>query len=258
MSNKPTVSIIIPYYKKREFFSSTIQSIKNQSFKNFEIILIYDDIDLKELKYVKKILKLIPNKKIIINQKNLGPGLSRNKGISKSKGKYLAFCDADDIWNKDKLKLQIEFMKKNKIQFLHSDYHIIDSKNKKIGKFVTKPIISKTDLLKSCDIGLSTVIMDRKLITNKNKFCNLTTKEDYFLWLNIIKKVKFINSINKFLVSWRFTEGSLSNSFFQKIRDAFKLYYSFEKYGVVLSFLFTIRLSFYALIKKIRIYDRYN
>ena len=53
-------------------------------------------------------------------------------------------------------------------------------KNKKIGKFVTKPIISKTDLLKSCDIGLSTVIMDRKLITNKNKFCNLTTKEDYF------------------------------------------------------------------------------
>ena len=88
MSNKPTVSIIIPYYKKREFFSSTIQSIKNQSFKNFEIILIYDDIDLKELKYVKKILKLIPNKKIIINQKT---GLFYLNRVFQNLGKYLAF-----------------------------------------------------------------------------------------------------------------------------------------------------------------------
>lgn len=258
MSKKPTVSIVIPYHKKKKYFFSTIKSIKNQSFKNFEVILIYDDVDLNEIEYVKTILDIIPNKKIIINKKNIGPGLSRNKGITKAKGKYVAFCDADDVWKRDKLKIQIEFMKKNKINFSHTNYYIIDNKNKKIGKFITQRKISINDLLKSCDIGLSTVMICKKLITNKIKFCNLTTKEDYFLWLNIIKKIKYIYSINKFLVSWRYSKGSLSNSFFQKISDAFKLYYLFEKYNVVLSFLFTIRLSIYALIKKIIIYDRYK
>jgi glycosyltransferase involved in cell wall biosynthesis len=76
MSN--LISIIIPFYKKKTFFFKTIRSVLNQSYKNFEIILIYDDTSKKDLKFVKKILQKIKKKKIIINKKNLGAGSSRN------------------------------------------------------------------------------------------------------------------------------------------------------------------------------------
>ena len=108
----PIVSIIIPYHKKKFFFMETIQSLINQSFKNFEIIIVYDDTNLDELNFVKKIKKKYLKIKLIINKNILGPGLSRNKGIFLSKGKYIAFCDADDLWNKNKLKFQLEYMKK--------------------------------------------------------------------------------------------------------------------------------------------------
>ena len=107
MKNYPLVSVVIPYYKKKFFFEKTIKSILNQSYKNFEIILIYDDNNLEELDFLKNIKKKFKNVKLIINKKNLGPGLSRNKGILLSKGTYIAFCDADDIWKKNKLNLFI-------------------------------------------------------------------------------------------------------------------------------------------------------
>ena len=91
MKNYPLVSVVIPYYKKKFFFEKTISSILNQSYKNFEIILIYDDNNLEELDFLKNIKKKFKNVKLIINKKNLGPGLSRNKGILLSKGTYICF-----------------------------------------------------------------------------------------------------------------------------------------------------------------------
>jgi len=172
------VSIIIPYYKKRFFFLKSLKSALNQTYKNFEIIIIYDDNSKVDLKYVRKIIGL--NKKIIllVNKKNLGAGYSRNKGIKYSKGDYIAFLDADDIWDKKKLIIQINFMKKNKINFSHSSYRIIDVKNNFLGQQIAKKYISYYDLLKSCDIGLSTVVVKKDLIL-KNNFSNLKTKEDY-------------------------------------------------------------------------------
>ena len=111
IKNNPKVSIIIPYFKKEFFIKNTIKSILNQTYQNFEIIVVYDDDDLSEFNIVKKILKKTQHK-IIINKKNIGVGLSRNRGIQYAKGKYIAFCDADDIWHKDKLKIQINFMEK--------------------------------------------------------------------------------------------------------------------------------------------------
>ena len=78
---KPLISMIIPFYKKKKYISQTINSIIKQSYKNFELILIYDDPDKSDLKYVKKTLKKIKRKKIIINNDNIGAGLSRNLGI---------------------------------------------------------------------------------------------------------------------------------------------------------------------------------
>ena len=177
MKKKILISIIIPYFKKKKFFAKTIKSIMNQSYKNFEIILIYDDVNQNELIFVKNVLKKIKNKKILINKDNLGPGNSRNKGVSKAEGDYIAFCDADDVWKKNKLLDQFNFMKKNKLNFSHTGYSIIDRYSKIIGKFRIKEKLDYQNLLKSCDIGLSTVIR---------------TKEDYELWLRLSKKKNYL------------------------------------------------------------------
>ncbi len=244
----------MPYHRKKIYFKETLKSIKQQTFKKFELIIVYDDYDKSELIYVKKILSQFKIKtKLIINKNIIGAGLSRNKALKISKGNFIAFCDADDTWKKNKLKFQINFMKKNNIEFSHSDYDIIDSYSKKIGHFKIPKIITKKDLLKCCDIGLSSVMVSQRLL-KKEKFSSLKTKEDYLLWIQMIKyTIKFIG-IKKKLVCWRKLDNSLSSSIFQKLKDAFRLY----KFNLKFSFLYTIfcvlRLSYYTFKKKIIIY----
>jgi len=251
---KPCVSIVISYYKKKLFFKKTINSILNQSYKNFEVIVIYDDQDKSELSFVKEFIKKIPKYKIIVNKKNIGAGLSRNKGVHFAKGDYIAFCDADDLWHKNKLKIQILYMKKNKINFSHTSYKIIDYYGKIIGYFKIKNKLNYQLLLKSCDIATSSVVIRKKILKNNVFFSNFKTKEDYSLWLKVVKKENFLYGINVNLLFWRSLKNSLSASFFQKIFDAFKVYYVSENYNVIISIYFVIRLSLFALIKKIAMY----
>tara|TARA_B110000003_G_scaffold266089_1_gene292636 strand:+ start:1149 stop:1910 length:762 start_codon:yes stop_codon:yes gene_type:complete len=252
MKKKIFISIIIPYFKKKIFFEKTIKSINNQSYKNFEIILIYDDLNQNELLFVKKVLRKVKNKKILINEKNLGPGYSRNRGILTAKGDYVAFCDADDVWKKNKLLNQLNFMKKNKLSFSHTSYSIIDRYSKIIGEFRIKKKLDYQSLLKSCDIGLSTVMISKKILL-KNKFCSLKTKEDYELWLRLSKE-KLLRGLDKKFTSWRKTENSLSSSLIQKLLDSFRLYYYYEKYNIFISLFYVIRLTSFAFLKKIKIY----
>ena len=105
----PLVSIILPYYKKINYVANTLNSILNQTFQDFEIILIYDDEKFDDLFEIEKDFKNNPKIKIIKNNKNLGAGISRNIGIKQSNGQIIAFIDADDLWP-NKLEKQIKFM----------------------------------------------------------------------------------------------------------------------------------------------------
>ena len=243
------VSIIIPYYKKKSFFQKTIDSVKKQSYKNFEIILVYDDKSKLDLSFVKKVLKNIKNKKIIINKRNLGAGISRNRGILMSKGKFLSFLDADDIWKKNKLIKQIKFMKLNKLDFSYSDYSIINEKDSLIKKIKSPKIIKFKDLLFSCDIALSSVIINSNLLKNE-KFPNIKTKEDYLLWLKLSQKNVKMMSVGENLISWRKTKNSLSSSTEQKLKDAFVVYNKHLKFGFFTSIIFIIFLSINSITKR--------
>ena len=245
----PLISIIIPYYKKKKFFKKTIKSVLEQTHKNFEIILIYDDIDKTELPFVKLTLRKIKNVKIIINKKNLGAGYSRNIGIKKSKSRLISFLDSDDTWHKDKLKKQIKFMKINKVDFSYTDYSIIDKNDKQIKIIRAPKIITYRNLLFSCDIGLSTVMIDSRLL-KKEKFPNLRTKEDYLLWIKLSKKKIKMLGINETLASWRETNNSLSSSITQKLKDAFLVYSHHLKFNFLKSLILVFLLSINSLTKK--------
>ena len=236
------ISVIMPYYKKKDFFLESIQSVLSQTYQNFEIIIIYDDPNIIDLKFILEIKKLDKRIKVIKNNKNLGVGISRNIGISYSDGFYLAFLDCDDIWYKDKLEVQINFMKNNKISFSYTSYDVINSKNIIINKKEIVEKITFNDLLRNCDIGLSTVIMNKNLISDSCKFPKLKTKEDFVLWLTLAKKMD-LHGINLSLSQWRKLNNSLSSYKFQKIKDGFNVYKKYMKFSYLKSCLYLIILS---------------
>ena len=217
--NKKLISIIIPYYKKT-FISQTIKTILKQSYQNFEIIIIYDDSDLSEFNFLKKLVKLDKRIQIYKNKKKFRVSKSRNIGIKKSRGKYIAFLDGDDLWKKNKLKIQLQIMEKINCMISHTEYEIINKKNRLIGYMPIKKNLKYGNLIYSCDIGLSTVMINSK-IKSKIKFPIITTKEDFILWLKLSKKFN-IYGIQKFSL-WR--QNDLSYNYkIRKLKDAFTVY----------------------------------
>ena len=132
-------------------------------------------------------------------------------------------------------------MTNNNIDISHTSYFIINNNGKIISKRTAKKKLYYKDLIKSCDIGLSTVIVKKKLFL-KYKFSSNITKEDYSLWLRISKK-HTIYGINKELALWRKTKNSLSSNFFQKIYDAYNIYYYQEKFSFMKSLIKVLTLS---------------
>jgi len=245
-----SVSIIMPYYKKREFVGIAIESALSQTYQDFEIIIIYDDENLDDFEYIKAFENNDLRIKVIKNKSKVGAGISRNIGIKNSSKKFIAFLDCDDVWKKNKLEEQIKFMNQNQVDFSFTAYDIIDYSNKKIGERQTKKILSFNDLVKSCDIGLSTVVLKRELINDDCKFAPLSTKEDYVLWLNIAKKNVKLYGINDNLAKWRKLDNSLSSSTFQKLIDGYKVYNKYMNYNKIISIIYLLRLSLNYLIKK--------
>ena len=242
------VSIIIPYYRKKSFFKDAINSVKSQTYRNLEIIVVFDDNNPDEYEFIKKNCINDKRIKIIKNNKNKGAPYSRNLGIKISKGKYIAFIDCDDKWKKNKISTQINFMKKKKIKFCFTSYNLISKNGKALGVMRAENNIYYNDLIYSCDIGLSTVMLHKSI----KKFCTfpqLKTKEDYVVWLRLSKKKIKLCGLKKVLSSWRKTKNSLSSSNFQKLIDAFRVYYNYEKVGAIRSTYLVIMLSLNAIKK---------
>ena len=246
----PLVSVIMPYYKKINFVINAINSVLNQSFQNFELILIYDDTNLSDLEIIKNKFKNNTKLKIIKNNENFGAGISRNIGISKSIGDIIAFIDSDDYWFQKKLEKQLDFMNQNNFNFIFCSYEKKISEKKSITIINPKEKLEYNDLIKSCDIGTSTVLIRKKIIDEK-LFPNLKTKEDYVAWLKILKKGFYAHNLNETLVIWNSVEDSLSASFFQKIFDGFRVYYNYEKFSFLKSIFCLLILSLNSVKKKI-------
>ncbi len=241
---KNLVSIIIPYFKKKEFFFETFYSAYNQSYKKKEIIIIYDDEDLSDLNFIKNTINKKKNVHLYINKKTHGAGAARNLGIKKSEGEFLAFIDSDDVWKKNKLKKQIKFMNKKKIEASFTTYSIIDEIGNVTGLRYAKKKIDFNDLIFSCDIGLSTVILRKnKKIKKIIKFPDLKTKEDYVLWIKLSKNKIVFYGLKENLTNWRKLDNSLSSNPLQKLKDGFRVYNTYLKFNFSKSILHLFLLS---------------
>jgi len=234
------ISIIMPYYRKINCVNRTIKSVIKQTYKKFELIIVYDDETAEDYHKIKKFIANNKKIRIIKNRKNIGAGQSRNIGIKNSNGSIVTFIDSDDTWHPQKLKKQLKFLNKNNHNFIFCGYKKI-FKKKSIKVNIDSEYLSYKDLLKSCEIGLSTVMIRKKIINNE-LFTNLKTQEDLAAWLKITKKHKAF-FLNEMLVNWYKTKNSLSSNFIQKICDAFKVFYFYQKLPLFKSFYYLIILS---------------
>ena len=241
------VSVIMPYFKKREYVEKTINSVINQTYKNLELIIVYDDEDNYDYDYLNNICSDFNNIKITKNKKNVGAGESRNIGIKLAKGDLIAFIDADDYWFEKKIEKQVEFLDHNNYEFVYCNYI---KKSKNIEKTISfkRKFLNYYLLLKSCDIGLSTVLIKTNLIQN-NLFPKLKTKEDFVAWLSITKQKKTAYCLDETLVIWNKTKNSLSSNTFQKVSDGYKVYRIYQNFSVLKSVLYLIILSINSLKK---------
>ena len=247
------ISVVMPYYKKSKYIDASINSILSQSMQKFEIIIIDDELSENSSKVLANIEKLDTRIKIFKNEKNLGAGQSRNNAINFCQGDYIAFCDCDDLWKKNKLEKQIKFMNENNLKFSFTSYEIINNNDQRIGFREAKKNLSFKQLRNSCDIGLSTVVIRKDIFKNdKLRFGKTKTKEDFILWLLLAKNGVKISGLKEYLASWRKNSGSLSSSTIQKIIDGYRVYRKYLHYSRIKSLFFLIILSLNFMLKKIR------
>jgi len=222
MNSGPKVSIIIPTYNQSQYLEEAIESVLNQTYKNIEIIIVDDG----STDNTSEVVKSFDNKIIYIQQKNKGASGARNTGIKKANGQYIAFLDADDMWLKNKLEKQIEFIQNNpEIGLLGTGcYQMIDMSkmiHKKI--FPAKNEILQKDLIKYNPFIQSSVMIKKDVFNHIDLYDEkFKESEDYDLWLRIAQKYKVAN-LEQSLVTKKYYAKGLS-----KDKDNKQLYFALK------------------------------
>ncbi len=213
------VSIIIPIYNCENYIKYALDSVLMQTYKGkIEILVIDDASHDNSANIVMDYMKKYPNIFYYKNEKNIGVGASRNIVIKKARGRFIALLDADDIWRKDKLEKQIDFMCENKLAFSYTAIEMID----KYGKLFKKKRNIKTDvtykfLLKNTMIANSSVIIDRYII-NDFLMSERRLSPDYSTWLRLLRNNYIAKGINEAMLSYRVYSGSLSSNKLKSIK----------------------------------------
>lgn len=244
------ISIIIPVYNAENFIKETIKTIKDQTYKNWEAIFVDDNSTDNSKEIIKENLQ--SNIKLIELPENFGPAIARNKGLDIAKGRYIAYLDADDLWEKDKLEVQHKVMKENDYAFSYTSYKHINV-NGKISKSI--PVQEKLDYieaLKRIRILTITSMLDLSKIDKKLLYMpNLEYVEDVATWWNILKKGYLAYGINKPLSFYRRVKNTRSSNKIKSMRYRWRLYRKVEKFSIIRSLYYFLHYVINAILRRI-------
>lgn len=244
------VSIITPSYNTANFIGETIESVLNQTYTNWEMIIV-DDCSPDNTDEVVSAYLSDSRIKYIKNEKNSGAAVSRNRALREAKGKWIAFLDSDDLWTPDKLEKQIAFMKDNGYSFSYTNYSQIDEASVPLGVFVTGPKkIGKAGMFNYCWPGCLTVMYDAEKI-GLIQIKDIKKNNDYAMWLDACKK-STCYLLDENLGRYRIRSGSISrHGISVLIKWHYKLYHEALGKNPVVSFINTCRNVGFGVIKKI-------
>tara|TARA_Y100000590_G_scaffold398376_1_gene480754 strand:- start:48 stop:869 length:822 start_codon:yes stop_codon:yes gene_type:complete len=212
-----TVEIVLPNYNSEEYLSETIDSIIEQTFKNWRLTIVDDNSNIQTQQVLKNYANH-PNINIIWLKKNKKAGFCRNLAIRNSKSDYIAFIDSDDIWEKEKLSKQLDFMIKNKYNFTYTNYTASSLEKKNSFKEIRpEKYFNFEKFIRNTSIATSTMII-KKTSIGITKFSNTEICEDYFFKCQILKKVNFAYCLSENLMKYRIRKDSLQSNKIKNLR----------------------------------------
>ncbi len=231
------VSIIMPYYNAEKYIKYTVEAIINQTYKDWELIIV-DDCSTSKNSYelLNDIRSMDSRIKIIHTEQNGGAGIARNIGIAIAQGQYIAFCDSDDWWYPTKLEEQLLWMHNNNYSFTCTWY---EDTNENLEPYYTtkqKPRSNYKDLISGCNIGTPGVIINIHNL-GKKYMPNLRRAEDWGLWMMYLRDVDYIYTYPKVLWKYRHTPGSESSNKLKQIKDVVNMYNIVLGYNIVTAWL---------------------
>jgi len=244
------VSIITPSYKSKDFIVQTIESVLIQTYHNWEMIIVDDVSPDDSNKVIEEYIKKDSRIKLIKLEENSGPAVARNRAIEEAKGRYIAFLDADDLWMPKKLEKQIAFMQDKQCILSYTAYETMSESGEK-ESLVVRPHqkLSYTDLLKSNQIGCLTAIYDTEKI-GKVYMPLISKRQDYGLWLKILKQIDFAYGIDEPLSVYRIMSNSVSSNKYKLLKYNYLLFRKYEKFSIFKSFYYLCWNIFIKIIKK--------
>ena len=237
-----SVTIIMPSYDSEKFIIESVESVLAQTYSNWELIIVDDCSPDDSNKIITKYVDSDCRIKLIKLQKNSGPAIARNMAIETANGRYIAFLDSDDVWLPNKLETQINFMHDNDLAFTYSSYGLVGEDNEHLGVFITKDKISYFDMLKTCSVGCLTAIYDTEKI-GKQYMPLILKRQDYGLWLKILKLIGETKGILEPLATYRIRKNSVSSNKVKAAKYQWKIYREIEKLSFLKSLYY---FAFYA------------
>ena len=242
------VSIIIPVYNAEKFIGKTIESVLNQTYKNWEILIFNDKSKDNSLKIIKKYSEKDKRIKVVDSKENVGVVAARNKLIEIATGEFIAFLDADDYWKQNKLEKQIKFMKEQNALISCTEYTRVTEDEKEINDIIIKEKITYEDMLKNNYLGCLTVIYNANKL-GKRYFKEREKNEDYVLWLEIVKETKIIFGLKENLAFYRVLNNSRSSNKIKAAKDRWNVYRKIEKLSLFKSIYYFLQYVIRALKK---------
>lgn len=231
----------MPFYNGKEFFIDTIDSIINQTFADWELLIVDDcSTNPDSIDLLKQVALKDSRISVFKTQMNSGAGAARNVGIEQARGRYIAFCDSDDWWYPDKLSKQLEFMERNDYSFACSYYEDADE-NLKVYYTMKQPLVmTEKDLKYGCSVGTPGVIYDTATI-GKVYMPPMRRGEDWSCWLKIINKAKNLHVFPEPLWKYRHISNSETSNKLLMIKNVISVYrtaFGYSKLSAVLITLF--------------------
>ncbi|MBE5847838.1 MAG: glycosyltransferase family 2 protein [Lachnospiraceae bacterium] len=239
------ISIVVPVYNAAGFIKETIGSVKRQTYTDWELLLIDDCSSDGSVSIMEEEAAHDPRIRVIRQPQNMGAAAARNRGVQEAKGRYLAYLDADDLWRDDRLSSCLAFIEEKKVAFVFSGYEFADENGRGLGKIVRVPeCLTYAQALKNTTIFTSTVLFDLEKIPKDLVSMPRIKSEDTATWWRILRNGYTAYGLDRNLVLYRRSAGTLSSNKLEAIRRIWHLYRDAEQLSVPYSF---YNFVFYAL-----------
>ncbi len=252
MLNSLLVSIIMPAYNSEAILPDTIEAIINQSYSNWELIIVDDCSSDKTFNILESYSAIDKRIKCFRNLVNMGSPLTRNEALKHAKGRYIAFCDADDLFMPTKLEKQLSFMQSKKVSFTYTWYRRTSTDLKRTGHLIKAPhYMTYNRLLSNTAICTSTVMIDLSVVEDLTMIDHHL--HDFLLWLNILKtKEDKAVCFPHDLLRYRVLDQSFSSNKKKQVKEMYKCFSEMLNLNMTKKLYCMTGYAYHAIIKHVR------